>query len=402
VNLSPYQKLSLAGIFLFAFGIPISFVPAEFGIAFALLGWLLEGLVRNHWQVRWHRFFIPLSIYIAWNIFSSAVSPRPLHSLWAVADNEWSLFIMVMMFWIVPDLRTLSRIVTVFLSVSGIAMVYGIWQTFGGVEYYRHEQLAPLGAYFRAVGFNGFYLTFAGFAMTVFFLAVSHTIEVRTKAGKWYGVLSVLSFLAVVASFARSIWLSLVVAIPASGFLRGRKQGFAVTAGLFILVGVTMLASAAIRSRLESIVDLPEHETRLNLWKTSIRIAEAFPITGIGEDNFDYYFEKYRVEGYYDVTGHPHSDYFNVLVNSGIPGFLSFLAMWWMAIRTGVRAWRGTRDASVRAAAAGGVFGIVGFLVGAFFQDYYGTFANCLGWWFVTGIVFTSSRFADSTGQMSV
>jgi hypothetical protein len=39
--------LSRFGLYLFAFSIPISFVPAEFAIGIALVGWLGEGLDRK-------------------------------------------------------------------------------------------------------------------------------------------------------------------------------------------------------------------------------------------------------------------------------------------------------------------------------------------------------------------
>ena len=171
---SLYKNISHAGLLLFALSIPISHVPAQFGIGIAFLGWLGEGLFNKKWVVRWHPMFWGLIAYLAWNVIASGLSERPAHSLGAVLDNEWPAFIMLMLFWTVDDEAFLNRIVHVFLFASAVAVVYSIWQVVGGVELYRGKPLDPMGwGFYSAVGFYGFYLTFAAFAMTVFFFASS-------------------------------------------------------------------------------------------------------------------------------------------------------------------------------------------------------------------------------------
>jgi putative inorganic carbon (hco3(-)) transporter len=394
------KKLTRAGLFLFAFGLPFSFVPAEFGLGFALLGWLLEGLLNKNWQTQKHPIFIPLGIYIAWNIFSSLISPRPLHSLWADADNEWPLFTMVMMFCTIKDKTTLVKLFTVFCASASIAMLYAIFQTFSGIDFLKHnEQLAPMGKYYRAVGFNGFYLTFGAFAMSVFFLASNVWLELKEKSKWLFGIVALLSLSAIIGTFARSMWLSLLVAVPTFGFIRGKRLGTIITTVFFILVIGGIIFVPTIRDRALSIADLNQNETRLNLWKTSFHMFQARPIAGFGEDNFDYYFETFKVPGFYDATGHPHNDYLNVLVNSGIVGLITFLSIWVLAIRTGYKTWKHATDPFLRGLAMGGMLAILGFMVGSFFQNYYGTFANCFHWWYATGFLFAAHRLSLIDGQ---
>jgi len=158
------------------------------------------------------------------------------------------------------------------------------------------------------------------------------------------------------------------------------------------LVIVCIVFVPSIQDRVSSIIVPSENQTRLNLWRTSVNISKDFPITGIGEDNFDYYFHLYKVEGYYDVTGHPHNDYLNVLVNSGIPGLLAFLFIWIVILGAGFMTARKSSDPFLREVALGSSLAILGFLVGGIFQNYYGTFANCWGWWFMAGFVMSSYR----------
>jgi hypothetical protein len=378
------------GLYLFAFSIPVSFVPAEFGVAIAFGGWVMDGLMNKRWQMEWHLFFIPLAFYLVWNMIAALVSPRPMHSLLAVGDNEWPAMIMLMMFWIVRSEQVLKRIVLLFLAVSSVAMAYAAWQTFSGIELYRSMPLIPVGSLFRNVGFYSFYLTFAAFAMTVFFISGSLALQSSGRLRLLLAVVAVLAFAAVVGSFARSIWLAIVIATPLLGFAKSTRTGIVTIAGLAVVVTILMSAIPDLRERAATIVDTDQNQTRLNLWKTSLAIAEDFPLLGVGEDNFDFYFAEYRVEGFYDTATHPHNDYLNILVASGIPGLLAFLGLWGVALTTGFRTLRHSKSAIVRGTALGASLGLAGFLLGAFFQDYYGTFANCLGWWFMVGLIFAS------------
>jgi putative inorganic carbon (HCO3(-)) transporter len=398
-------RLQIFGLFLVAFSLPVSFVPAEFGMAFAVLGWFADGIPTRHWKVLPHPLFIPLSIYLAWNILSSLASIHPLHSLWAVLDNEWPLVIMLMLYWLVPDIQTLRRLVVVFCATSSLAMVYAVWQVFAGVELWRGLALDRYGDYYRAVGFYGFYLTFAALAMSVLSLSGNLAVEMKGKMRTLSALIALGSFLGIVGTFARSIWLSLIVLSPVTGFLRSRRLGTILSAGLVLLAAGILVISPATRERAFSIIDMNQNETRLNLWSTSLRMIQARPILGIGEDNFFEYFPSYKVEGFYDTIVHPHNDYLNVAVNSGIPGLVAFVATWVIAIRAGFQAWKKARDPFLKGVSSGGTVAIIGFLLGSFFQNYYGTFANCLGWWFMTGLMMSAWRLSNekiNVHQMSL
>ena len=392
---SAFKATTRFGILLFAMSIPISHVPAQFGIGIAFVGWVGEGLFNKKWNIRWHHAFLPLLIYLLWNMLSAALSERPGHSLGAILDNEWPLLIMLMLFWTIYDESFLKKVVIVFLSSACVAVVYAVWQVVGGVELYRNMPLDPMGSgLFRAVGFYSFYLTFAALAMTVFFFSTSFSFELK----RWYFVvLSVLSFLAVIGTFARSMWLSFALGIPILAFTRSRKSGTFLSSLILVLVVGGMLTVPALRYRIGSMLDLGQNETRLNLWKTAINVSVANPILGVGEDNWDLVFDRYRVAGFYDTTVHPHNDYLTVLVSSGMPGLLAFFSIWGVILVMGFKSARRMQSKTLRAVAWGGAFSLVGLLVGAMFQNYYGTFINCLEWWFVSGLLLTAAKLSVLT-----
>ena len=392
--------LLAGGLLLIAGTLAYTFVPVQIGIGFAVLGWVILGFTEGRWRYRRHLFFVPLLFYLGWNFLSAALSVRPLHTLYAVVNNEWALLILLMMYWNLDRLRDLNRLVYTLLLTSAPAMVFAVWQIFYGGRLHRTPPLSPMGRFYRAVGFHGFYLTFAGFALAVFFLAGAHFLLRRERVRWWFAGLAALSLAAMIGTFARSIWLSLAAAVPVAGFVRGRKTGLIVSGAGVVLALVGLYGSSAIRDRAASILDLSQNETRLNLWKTAEHIARDHPLLGIGEDNWVCFFPRYRVPGNYDVAMHPHNDYLNVLVNSGVPGLISFLALWVLALREAWRGCRPLRDDRARATALGAGLALLGLLIGGFFQNYYGTFMNCLEWWLLVGLIFAAGK-AEAGGGVT-
>jgi formylglycine-generating enzyme len=392
------KKLIMAGLFLFALSLPISFVPAQLGIALSVIGWLAEGLLNRNWMVKWNPIFIPLLFYLCWNLLVSILSERPMHSLCAVLDNEWPVLIMCLMFWCVQETKILQQLLHTFFFSAAIAIVYALWQISSGVEIYRNMPLAPIGPFFRSVGFYGSSLMFAAFAITVFFLAMSYAMKVEKN--KWsYVVITILSGLAVLGSFSRSIWLSIILLLPLFSFSRSKKNEFILSIGILLFIFILLFSVFSIRERASSIFDLERNETRINLWQTAIVMWEDSPILGRGEDNWDIAFDRFRTDRYYDSTDHPHNDYLTILVASGLPGLTAFLIMWGLALHSGYRTTFFSTDSKLQAPALGASFALTGFLIGAFFQNYYGTFINCLLWWFVVGIILTAEGLSNSRSK---
>jgi O-antigen ligase len=386
------QKIVYYALLVFAFTVPITHVPVQFAIVFMLWGWIAQGVVYKQWEFRGHIFFLPLVFYLLWNVVAALLSGRILHCLWCILDNEWPLFIMLFMFWTITKKETLIRMIEIFLVVVSFASVYALWQTFSGYELHRGFELSPTdGMFYRSVGFYGFYLTFGLLAMTGFFISGALLLEkAKHFSFYYYYAVPILCFLAVLSTFARSLWLAMALMIPFSGFLKNRKTGWTVTVGSFFLIAVLLVSSAAIRHRAFSMFVPSENGTRIALWETSINAIEHNPVFGLGEDNFETAFARYHVPGFYDTTAHPHNDYLNVAVASGLPGLCAFVSLWIIALWVGFKTWRKSKDPFIRGISLGASISLFGFMIASFFQDYYGTFINCWLWWFVTGMIFTA------------
>jgi O-antigen ligase len=387
---TPAEKLSRIGLLLAAVSFPFSHVPVQLGIGLAALGWIAQGLFHKDWKAAWHPFFIAYLAYLGWNIVASALSDRPGHSLAALVDNEWMVLGMLMIFWTRKDAAWLKTLVMTLIVASSVAMLYAVVQTFTGTEWIRGVEIYPVGSFHRSIGFFSHHLTFAGFAMAVFFLSASWAIN-RIGSVKWMVLLTVLAFISVVVTYARGMWIVLALGVPVLGFLTNKRLGLAITLTLLVVLIAGLVFVPEISQRAQSIADLEGNENRLNLWTSAWHMFLDHPALGVGQDNWDLHFPAYRVEGWYDTIAHTHNDYLNVLTSSGIPGLLAFVSMWVIALRTGYRTWRQSSDNVIRAVSLGTVLSLGGLMIGGLIQNYYGTFVNCLEWWFLTGLLFAAS-----------
>jgi putative inorganic carbon (HCO3(-)) transporter len=101
------------------------------------------------------------------------------------------------------------------------------------------------------------------------------------------------------------------------------------------------------------------------VWKQAIELWRARPVTGYGPDQFysayNARFGAFTNEGRTAVYDKAHNEYFQVLVDSGILGFVAILALYALILREGVRR---RRDPLQFAA----LFAVFCFMVQAFFN----------------------------------
>ncbi|MCU0452076.1 MAG: O-antigen ligase family protein [Bacteroidetes bacterium] len=394
-----WRKWTVACLTASATSLPFSHVPAQIALAMAFIGWIGWSIVSRRAHFERDPFLWAAAVYWAWNGLASALSIRPGHSLGALVDNEWPALLGLLVWWSIRSTQEIERLVKFYVGAAGVAFAYGIVQTFTGVEWIKGAPLhQALGGFYRAVGFSGFYLTFAGFAMSVFYLAAAYSMQKPSEHSRW--IVPLLALGAILGTFARSVWLSMALLVPLTAIVAttGRKRFWAL--GVAAIIALTVLTVEPLRERAVSIFDLTQHETRLNLWKTSIAIAQDHPWIGIGQDNFTSVFEEYRVPGFYDTFVHPHNDYLSTLVHGGIPALMAFLAMWALVLCKGWNTWKKGREGVETWLGLGGTVAVASFLLSSLFQNYYGTFVNCFNWWLVTGVVLTSYSLATQLSSM--
>jgi putative inorganic carbon (HCO3(-)) transporter len=359
----------------FAFFSPWSIAGAQTALGVGLLAWLARMVISGKIDFVRTPLNLPILVYLVTQAISVAVSPYKALSLRALGE-EWLVLIFFLMVNNVQQEQKVKKLLIILVSVSTLIGLYAVWQHYTGMDLYRGASLEQKGNVFLSLGFFDHHLTFGGYYMLVFLLAFILLLD-----GTRWGIFRILDFLSPVVlgfsllfSYARSAWLGVMTGIIAFGFLKGGRFVFYLILGMILLCLLVYFIEPTSWERVKEInlsKDRPE-STRIRLWQTSFNMIKDKPILGIGLGNFERLFEKYKVEGYYDITCHPHNDFLNVAVNSGLLGLLAYLWIWIVFLQSTLKSIlrNDTNDFS-RSARKAGMVAIVGFLIASLLQCYY-------------------------------
>jgi len=369
------ERTTWFAICAFAFFSPWSIAGAQTAVEVGLLAWVVRIVLSGRARLVYTPLNLPILAYVVTQVISVAFSPYQAQSLRALGE-EWLLLVFFLIANNVEGEEKVKKLFGILISVSTLVALYAIWQHYSGLDLYRDRMLEPKGGVFLSLGLFDHHLTFGGYYMLVFLLASVFPLGV--KRSDFARVVDFASptilGLALVFSYARSAWLGALAGVFTFGLFRGRKFILLLLLGMLLLCLVVYVIEPTSWDRIKEIdlsKDKPE-STRIRLWLTSINMIKDKPVWGIGLGNFSRLFDRYKVEGFYDTTCHPHNDFLNVAVNSGLPGLLAYLWIWVAFFRCTLRSMgRGEKLGFVRAGQMAGVAAITGFLFGSLFQCYY-------------------------------
>ena len=295
----------------------------------------------------------------------------------------------------------LARVVTV---LSGIISLIGICQYFG------------LGFQWIPGNFV-IYSTMAHKNLLAFFLLLTLPF-VLCIMGEPSGLWRVVSPLACAAALAailltrcRAVWLALIISsIITTGvawkierrFFNKRADGRDGQADriVFLILAVVLMLVLSIpffygwpaargdkatpsdvcgvhKVLTDSISSGESMRVRMGLWKNTLRMVGENPFLGVGSGHWKTTYPLFEgtplqeqsqgthFEIYYE---RPHNDYLNVLSEEGIPGFLSFLTVYALVFFYLFKIFRNSGDRRVRNFFYAMLFGMIGYLVCAFFS----------------------------------
>ncbi|MGB8657216.1 MAG: O-antigen ligase family protein [Candidatus Zixiibacteriota bacterium] len=363
---------SLCGFAAFS---PWSIAGAQTMVNLALLAWLTKSVLSRSLKFIYTPLNLPILLYVGTQAIAVIFSPYKIQSLLALKE-EWLLLIFFLIVNHVKEEAQVKKLLTILISVSVLVGFYAIWQHYSGMDLYRHSQLEARGQVYISLGFFDHHLTFGGYYMLAFLMTSAMAL-----ANRRYGFHGIMDFLApiviglsLVFCYARSAWFGAAMGVLTFGFLRGKKFVILLTLGMLLLFVAIYLIEPTSWDRIKEISLSKDkvESTRIRLWLTSINMIKDKPIWGIGLGNFSRLFDRYKVEGYYDTTCHPHNDFLNVTVNSGFLGLLAYMSMWIIFLYSTIKAMAKKKKNGFRyAVQMGGASAIVGFLFASLFQCYY-------------------------------
>lgn len=275
-----------------------------------------------------------LLAFAVWVFVTTFASPTPAEQQKEYFDGFFRA--VIMFFLIVTMIREesdLDLLRNVYLwSVAGLASIsiFLSWDQFFAEV--GHERLRSIGTLENSNDIAAIMVVAVPFTLRR--MSLRRRDPLVLAAGVAY---LALMFFALYMSQSRGALVSLAAGSFGWWVLRSRRRWFAIFAALVIVGCVAPFANAFLR---RDSIDLQESsDSRLIYWRAGLRMATRSPLYGVG---FNRYPKEYQVnakgdEQYEFGERTAHSTWILALAETGLPGFLLFVAFIFTVIRMAKR-----------------------------------------------------------------
>lgn len=350
------RYIVLAALFLIPF-IPLyvangSFFPfiAGKGFAFRILveiaffGWLILAFANKEYRPRFSWTFLIYGVFAVWMFIANLFAIDPQKAFWSNFErmDGWVTIAHLLMFFVVAGVMFAKEALRqtwwrVFIAGAALTCSVGLLQlagffpinqgalrvdaTFGNAIYFAVYLMFALGVTiwqaFRAQGW-------IRFALLV--LAAVELVLLLLTASRG----------ALIATFGALVFAALWTAWRAGP--SGRKAAVATLVGLVVVVGgfflvrnTPMVTSEPVIARLATVFSIGEElQTRFAIWDIALKGVAERPVTGWGQEGFNYVFTKYYEPSLYaqePFFDRAHNTYLDWLIAGGVPALLLFLGL---------------------------------------------------------------------------
>jgi putative inorganic carbon (hco3(-)) transporter len=326
-------------------GLSLPTEPLIFGM---MLVYLLRVFYDGKFDTRvlWHPLTIAIGVNLAWVFITIFSSEEPVVSIKFFVSRLWYVvgfyFIATQVFRDPSNIRRFLWFYIIPLTLVGAYTVI-VHATHGFAEKPAHWVMQP---FFKDHTSYGAIL--AMFFPIVWAYLWSKNLTITTKV-----VITVIMLLlaaALIFSYTRAAWVSLVGALGIMTFLLLKVRWWVVA--LIALMGVggyfafeERVMMTLEKNRQDSSDDLAEHVNsisnvatdasnleRINRWGAAMRMFSEKPLMGFGSGTYKFRYASYQhssqltiISTNFGDLGNAHSEYFGPLAEMGVLGLLTFL-----------------------------------------------------------------------------
>lgn len=283
----------------------------------------------------------PIFIFIGTLLLSLLVNLNRLTSFESMASFLYLLrFIFYAgLYFIVLDLLQFKKVLIKSMLIGGGILILG-----GYIQYFLYSDLRNL--YYLGWDehlyrmFSSFLdPNFAGAFFVLYFLFLINKLF-GTKNQTESLVLKLIiiaTFVAVILTFSRSAYITLVLGLIVFLFLKGKRLLVGGTLLLFVLLTL-LFSQITLKSEGTNLLRIASTEARIDSLKNAVTIFKDNPIFGIGFNSYRYAQRDYGFVDESKMTVHSaagtDNSFLFVLATSGIIGFSAFMYLWFKILST--------------------------------------------------------------------
>ena len=200
----------------------------------------------------------------------------------------------------------------------------------------------------RGRGFHGDYLDLTAIICMVLAMSAIILLDIRFERNlKRFAVLGIISSIAgLFGCFGRGAFLvsALVAPFYLYYYLRSSKKIAAIILIILCLFGGVILSSPKYVARLSTTLNTTTNRSnvdRIWTWKSSLDMYLDYPVNGVGLNNWSWYYKNagYKYSEETQNLPHAHSNYMQLLAETGTIGFLGFLSFCMFSLVVPFKRW---------------------------------------------------------------
>ncbi len=406
------DNLLLFCVFLVPLSVNLSSDEIRLGLSLPvepiLIGVLILSAIRvlysgkvNYEFLR-HPVTIAIAVNLSWILITSMTSQMPVVSFkWFMARLWFVVPFYFLGYYLFADPKNFRRFLWLYILPLTLVIGYTIYQhwLFGFEEDPAHWVMSP---FYNDHTAYGAALAMFFPALIVFTFRSGYSNNLRIIAG----ILLVIFTIALILSFTRAAWVSLVGALGMYLILYFRVKWQYLVAvlaigAIYITASWTDIVMELEQNRQDTSDDIAEHISsisnistdasnleRLNRWNSAFRMFQEKPILGFGPGTYSFLYAPYQLSSEKTIIstnagnmGNAHSEYIGPLAESGILGMLTFLAVSIAIVATGWRVYLKMEAGPQRAALCAVLLGIVTYLIHGTLNNFLDTDKASVPFW---------------------
>lgn len=415
------DKLVLALVVLTPLSIPLSevvgnigidmFLPTEPILFGVLLIFISKLLINGNFDRKILLHPVSLAIYanLVWLLVTSVTSTMMDVSLKFFVARLWFIvafyFICTQIF---KNFKQINKFYWLYIAALIIVIFYA-WSRLAQVGFMNQKA-----AHWAA---NPFYKDHTSYgsviAMYIPFLVGFSFSTIFPKYKRRIALfVTIIILMAIVFSYTRAAWLSLIPAIGIWIILKLKikfKTIIGVVASILILFFTyqTQIFLKLEKNRQESASELSGHISsmsniksdasnleRINRWNSAIRMFKEKPVFGWGPGTYMFKYapfqhsqEKTIISTNLGKMGNAHSEYLGPLAESGFPGMITFLLIIGFTIYTAVKVYSNSNNSEIRFFILTALLGLITYYTHGFLNNFLDTDKASVPFWGFTAMI---------------
>jgi len=401
------------------------YLPTEPLLAGLLIVFLLKVLQERSFDRKILLHPVSLAIYLNlfWILITSITSSMPLVSFKFLLARIWFVAIL---FFLTTKLFSEGKHMEQYVWLYVIPLIgvifyaiyrhlgYGLWD-----KQAAHFVVSPFYNDHTSYGATlAFYLPF----LTWFMFKKHFSTKIRLLSiGAFLIVL-----LALVLSYSRAAWLSIMVTMGVWVILLLKIRFKPLFIIFLAAVAIILVFQNQILMKLEnnskqSSANLATHISsmsnittdasnleRINRWSCAIRMFEDRPVFGFGPGTYMFQYAPYQLNEDRTIIstnagdgGNAHSEYLGPLSESGVLGLLTFLILIGVVIYTAVHAYTRTKDKRLKQIVLVALLGLITYYVHGIMNNFLDTDKLSVPFWGFTAMIVAIDLLSQKQNKIS-